>query len=391
MEQYFMGEYMLGLKGTSKEVHAYSSSLKVKRCVTIKKSRRLPISGEVFVKEGERVEHGTIVARTDIGSYPRILPISRMIGVKPENLHRYMLKQVGDTVEEGELLALYSAFFRIIYRSVESPIKGTVGLISDITGQVVLNREPIPVEVEAYIPGKVVEVLPREGAVIETNAALIQGIFGIGGESHGRLRIAVESPDEVLTADMIRSDDQGVIIVGGSMVTADALQKGVGAGVSCIVVGGVRHEDLTTFMGEEFGVAITGQEDLGVTLILTEGFGRMSMSQITFDLLKEFEGYRASVNGSTQIRAGVLRPEIIIPHEEAETLNIDELPAVGLVLGTLVRIIRQPFFGAFGEVIRLPIKLHQVESESRVRVLDVKLTDGSIVTVPRANVEIIAV
>jgi len=376
-------------KGTPEEVHAYSSSLKVKRCVTIIKLRRLPISGEVFVKEGERVEPGTIVAKTDIGRYPRILPISKMIGVKPKNLHKYMLKQVGDTVEEGELLALYTAFFRLIYRSVESPITGTVGSISDVTGQVILKRESIPVEVEAYIPGKVVEVLPMEGAVIETNAALIQGIFGIGGESHGRLRIAVESPDEVLTADMIKPDDQGAIIVGGSMVTTDALTKGVDVGVSCIVVGGVRHEDLTAFIGEEFGVAITGQEDVGITLILTEGFGRMRISQITFDLLMKFEGYEASVNGTTQIRAGVLRPEVIIPLEEADILDSEELSASGLGLGTLVRIVRQPFFGAIGEVIRLPIKLHQVESESRVRVLDVKLTDGSVVTVPRVNVEII--
>ena len=60
-----------------------------------------------------------------------------------------------------------------------------------------------------------------------------------------------------------------------------------------------------------------------------------------------------------------------------------------MVPGTPVRIIRQPYFGAIGKVVALPVELQQVESESHVRVLDVEIEDGRIVTVPRANVEII--
>ncbi|MCJ7730699.1 hypothetical protein MUP51_00135, partial [Candidatus Bathyarchaeota archaeon] len=173
----------------------------------------------------------------------------------------------------------------------------------------------------------------------------------------------------------------------GNRVTLDALKKAVQVGVSAIVSGGIRHEDLTTFTGEEIGVAITGQEEVGITLIITEGFGNMNMSQRTFDLLKEFEGYSASVNGSTQIRAGVLRPEIIIPHElkeeDAESLS------QGMVPGTPIRIIRQPYFGAIGKVHSLPVELQKLESESMVRVVNIELNGGEVVTVPRANVEII--
>jgi hypothetical protein len=66
----------------------------------------------------------------------------------------------------------------------------------------------------------------------------------------------------------------------------------------------------------------------------------------------------------------------------------DEL-AAGMVADTPVRIIRQPYFGAIGKVVTLPVELQQLESESHVRVLTVELEDGKIVTVPRANVEII--
>jgi len=371
------------------EAHAYTPGLKVKRSTLVSKTRRLPILGEVFVKEGDVVDHDLILAKAELTGDPGIVKASLLLDVEPEDVQRYLQKPIGSHVEKGELLASYSALFGLIKKSVNSTTTGTIESISDVTGQIIIRGNPIPVEVDAYIPGKIVEILPKEGAVIETNAAFIQGIFGIGGEDHGKIRIAVESSDDILTVDSINPGDKGAILVGGSLVTLDAINKSVEVGVSCIVVGGIRHEDLTSFTKEEVGVAITGQEELGVVLIITEGFGKMTMSQATFDLLKSFEGYDAAVNGETQIRAGVLRPEIIIPHDnDAEGGSGEELSS-GMVSGTPVRIIRQPYFGAIGEVFRLPVELHQVESESRVRVLDVKLSDDTIVTVPRANVEII--
>ncbi len=370
------------------KVHAYTPGLKVKRSMTVDKTRRLPIFGEIFVKEGDVIDHDLIVARTEISGDPEIMKVAMLLGVEAEDLPRYMLKKLGDKVEEGERLAYSTALFGLIKKQVESTKSGTIESISDITGQVIIRGKPIPVDIDAYIPGKVVEILPREGAVIETNAAFIQGIFGIGGESHGKIRMAVDRPDEVLSEDLITPDDKGAVLIGGSMVTMGALKKSVEIGVSCIVAGGIRHDDLTSFTGEEIGVAITGQEELGLTVIITEGFGTMPMSQSTFDLLKSFEGYQASVNGATQIRAGVLRPEIIIPHQEVTEQGSEELSS-GMVPGTPVRIIRQPYFGAIGLVKFLPVELQQVESESYVRVLDVELDDGTVVTVPRANVEII--
>jgi hypothetical protein len=335
------------------------------------------------------VEYDEVIARTEISGDPEIVKAAMTLGVEPEDVPNFMQKNLGDKVEKDELIAFYSALFGLIKKRVESPISGTIESISEITGQVIIRGSPIPVEVDAYIPGTVAQVMPREGAVIETNAAFIQGIFGIGGETHGDIHMAVESSDQVLDTDMIKPEHKGLVLIGGSLVTLDAVKKAVEVGVSAIVSGGIKHQDLTTFIGEEIGVAITGQEEVGITLIITEGFGKMTMSQRTFDLLKDFEGYRACVNGATQIRAGVLRPEIIIPHEADGKEGGEESLASGMVPGTPIRIIRQPYFGAIGKVHSLPVELQQLESESMVRVVNIELEDGRVVTVPRANVEII--
>ena len=263
--------------------------------------------------------------------------------------------------------------------------------MSEVTGQIILREAPTPVEIKAYISGKCVRELEKEGAVIETNAAYIQGIFGFGGETHGDLQVVVESPKDVLSADRVNESHKDKILVGGSLVTREALEKAIQVGAKGVVVGSIYDKDMTEFLGYEIGVAITGHEEVGTTVIITEGFGELNMAQRTFDILKSFDGYHASISGATQIRAGVMRPEIIIPHNLAfpSEKEFEEELASGMKTGTVVRIIREPYFGGIGQVSRLPVELQQIETLSKVRVLDVTLEDGRTVTVPRANVEII--
>jgi pyruvate/2-oxoglutarate dehydrogenase complex dihydrolipoamide acyltransferase (E2) component len=198
-----------------------------------------------------------------------------------------------------------------------SPAAGTIESISTTTGQVILRGAPIPVEVKAYIDGRVVEVLANEGAVVEADAAFVQGIFGVGGETVGPIRLACTRHDERLEAER------------------------------------------------------------------------------TFALLSGFDdgkgGREASVNGATQIRAGVMRPEIVVTRRAG-----DPEPSQGarpeegaLEIGTQVRLIRDPYFGLLGMVSALPSEPAVLGSGSKARVLEVKLGDGRSVTVPRANIELI--
>jgi len=372
----------------SKQAYAYTPGLKVKKFEKITKERRLPVSGETLVKKGERVDYDKIVAEAFIPGDPSVIKVAIHLQVEADEINNYMVKKVGDHVDEGEPLAQYRGFFGLVKKDINSPVSGEVESISEATGQVIVRGEPIPVNVDAYVPGEVVEIHEGTGVVIQTNAALIQGIFGVGGEAHGRLKIISKRPDEMLTADMLSPEDKGRILVGGSVVTLDALRKAVEIGAAGIVAGGVGHLDLREFMGRDLGVAITGQEKLGIILIITEGFGKMAMSDMTYNLLSEFDGKMTHINGTTQIRAGVLRPEIIIAHDETYEESSEKF-SEGMVPGTPIRIIREPYFGAIGKVVSLPVDLVKLESESYVRVLNAELNDGSIVTIPRANVEII--
>ena len=370
------------------EAFAYTPGLKVKRSMIVSEERRLPLLGDILVEEGASVAYDTIVAKTEVPGDPELVKATAILGVDQDEVYDFLSKKEGDKLQKGEVFGRYKAFFGLINREVTSPLDGEIESISKLTGQVIIRPEPVPVEVNAYIPGKVVGIMPREGVVVATQAAFIQGILGLGGEAHGEVRIVVDSPEDELTAERISEEDKGRILIGGSLITLAGFKRAVEIGVAGLVAGGMNYTDVTEIMGEAIGVAITGHEEIGTTLIITEGFGKMNMSTRTFNLLKSFEGYVAAINGATQIRAGVLRPEIIIPHDEKEELEKEGLSA-GMTSGTPVRIIREPNFGAIGKVASLPVELMRVESGSKVRVLVVRLDDGTEVTIPRANVEII--
>jgi hypothetical protein len=373
---------------------AYTPGLKRKELYLVKKTRRLPVPGEVLVKKGDTVSHDTVVARTKVPGEPRIINIAYTLGVEPEEIERYMVIKIGDPVSENQPIALSKSFFGLVKKVCCSPFAGTLEHVSSTTGQAIVREHPITVEVNAYIPGTVVEELPREGVVIQTPAAFIQGIFGIGGETNGELMMVSKKPEEIIEAEHINSNSEGKVIVGGSLITLDALRKAVEIGVRGVVVGGINDRHLMTFLGYELGVAITGHEECGLTLIITEGFGKMPMQEKTFRMLEKFEGKMACINGATQIRAGVMRPEIIIPRKDISLSRLAKIEeesyfSEGLMRGTLVRLIREPHFGSIAKVVSLPVKLQKLETESMARVLEVELEDGRKVIVPRANVEII--
>lgn len=370
---------------------AYTPGLKVSERTFLRKERKLPLPGEVTVKKGERIDANKIVARTDLPGNVRPINVANILNALPEDVPNAMLKKEKEHVAKNEVIAMTKSFFGLFKNICKSPIDGFVESISSVTGQVLLREAPIPVEINAYVDGIVDEVLPGEGVIMKTFGTFIQGIFGIGGETFGEIMVLTSSADQELTVDLINENCEGKVIVGGSYVSAAALNKAIQVKARGVVVGGFDDKDLRNFLGFDLGVAITGKEDKGTTLILTEGFGKIRMAEKTFTILKASEGHLASINGATQIRAGVIRPEVIIPLpemiEQGETEAVSEAGA--LKPGSPVRCIREPYFGAIGEVEELPHELVKMESETMVRVLKVKLSDDKSVIVPRANVETI--
>jgi hypothetical protein len=368
--------------------HAYTPGLKVSAAAEYVRARLLPIAGEVLVQVGDRVEPQTVVARALLPGNVVTLPLARTLGVAPADLPEMLLLKEGEAVRKDQPVARSKGIFGMMKQTAVAPTTGVLESVSKVSGQALFREAPVPVEVKAYIAGTVSAVTPRFGVEVTGRGTLVQGIFGIGPEVHGPVAMLKGETARALQPADILPEHRGTILVGGALADLPTLRRCIEAGVAALVVGGIDAADLKGLLGFDLGVAITGNETVGLTIVVTEGFGPLAMSARTHRLLAAAAGQVASVSGATQIRAGVLRPEVLVPGS-IERIEKTAVDSGLLALDSVVRIIRDPHFGALGRVCALPHEPQLLDTEARVRILSVTLPDGRRITLPRANVELV--
>lgn len=338
--------------------------------------------------------HGRVLIREDGRSARPVVVVSaaKQLDVWPRMLRTYAHCREGDEVKQGQILA--AAPSPLGWDCAYAPVSGVVEKICTRTGAITIVRPARPTEVDAYIRGEVTAVNPGDSAEVSTAAAYIEGLFGLGGEAYGPLA-RVAGPDRVLEAADILPSHEGCVVFGGALASLEAMNRALEVKATGLISGGINHLDVVKLLGREVMVGLTGQEELPLTVVITGGFGVMPMSQRAYNLLCAYEGAIASVNGRTQIRAGAVRPEVIIPLGEGISPDLPDADvqvarAGGeLVPGAMVRITRLTHFGQYGRVVSVLGSRVRLETEISLYTVDVELLDGTVVTVAENNVEVV--
>jgi hypothetical protein len=251
-----------------------------------------------------RIEPSGLLIVREIQDYdgkPRTVNVAKILDIKPHHISGYLKFKTGDFVEKDQALAV--DLKRRLF--VKSPTTGTVKMVDTRTGTVTVQYDITPVPLKAFIKGRITDV--REGLSVKIRAVgtIVYGIVGFGGENSGILKV-VRNSDEAFHGA------SGHVLVSTEPADEGMLRKCAESDVSGIVAPSIDHMDWVNFFGQETNVAITGDEDIPFTLILTEGFGQLPLSKELVTLFDTMEGRTASLTGRTQIRAGVIRPAVII-------------------------------------------------------------------------------
>jgi hypothetical protein len=345
----------------------YPFETQVTPLMNVRRERMLPVSGEVLVQIGERVEPTQVVAQANLPGDFRVLSVAHLLGTSAAKIKKYMRVKVGDEVRRGQILAKRRS------RVVKSPIAGV--LASSGGGRVLVETPPTPFELRAYIRGSVTNVLQSRGIVIETTGAVIQGAWGGGGESFGVLKKLARSPDRPLRAREIDPSCHGTIVIGGAKLDAAVLERAQELQVRGIVTGGIPPE------------LIPEVNRSPIPVVATEGIGTIPMSEPFFQLLTTNDGREASISGQVKSRWGIVRPEIIITLP-AESLPADQTMAgMPLTVGAQVRVVRAPYLGQVGTVVKLFDHPRHIETDARVRGAEVDIGQEEPVFIPLMNLE----
>jgi hypothetical protein len=368
--------------------NALTPSLQLLQNTTIQRIRELPISGELLVEVGDVVSPQQVVARAMLPGELLVIRLPESTGLDPDEVRGGLKIREGEVVSEGQVICEITGLLGFFRTIAKSPVAGIVEHFSPTTGHVSVRLSPRELTVSAYVSGKVLDCHGSQSVTIECYCDFVQGVFGVGGASHGSLLVLKETFNDELTEDMIPEDCRGKVVVGGRNVSVKALKALAVRGAVGLVTGSIDNHTLSDFLQFDLGIALTGNEDIPFTVIITEGFGALGMSNRARDIFIHNDGRLVSIDGTTQVRAGAVRPEIVMPLDgEPGDTPAQSKSGEGLTINSTVRIIRAPFFGKIGTIAELPVNPMKLPTGAHARVARVKIGD-ELVVVPRANLEV---
>ena len=335
---------------------------------TIRIARRLPRTGEVLARNGEAVEPMHIVAQAVEPADFRIIDVARELDIPIKKTQPYLKVSRGDSIAEGDVLATRGGLGGRVCRA---PISGTV--IGSGRGRLLLEADPQPIQVNALVPGMVVETWAAEGVLIETVGAMIQAAWGNGKEAYGTLRLVVRAPRIPLRAKHINPSAQSTILIGGSSIDEATLEYAAEMKVNGIIVGSIKPHLIPLL------------QTLELSLVATEGMGDIPMCNAIFDLLRSLDGRDAAVSGMMMQRWKMQRPFIVVPMPTQAGRSIDaEAP---LAVGNRVRVLRGQYRGMSGTIADLSNNMFQLATGARLRGVEVDFGGSESVLLPYANLE----
>jgi hypothetical protein len=333
----------------------------------IRRTRLLPVSGNVLVRVGQRVNASDIIAEAQVATRHMLLDVRRSMGGGAD-ADRSIVRAEGDKLQQGDVIAESGGLFA---RVVRAPANGKIVMISG--GRVLLEVESQPLQLLAGVPGVVTELHPERGATIETNGALIQGAWGNGRIGEGLMIPLLHSPDEELTSDLLEVSLRGAVVVAGFCRSAEVLRAGAQLPLRGLVLASMTADLLAVAAGLDYPI------------IVLEGFGRVPMNEVSYQLISTSEKRDASVNAHFNPPMGE-RPELILP-----------LPAQGqpeqstayFSANQTVRIQGEPYRGKIGVIVQIRPGFTVLPNGLRAPAADVRLEKDTSVTVPLANLEVI--
>ncbi|MDY6915257.1 MAG: glutamate mutase L [Candidatus Cloacimonadota bacterium] len=270
-----------------------------------------PVRGKV---EKINYDAGTIILREiqDYSTKPVKIKVAKKMKIDPKKMKQYLKVKKGNFVYAGDILA--SKLMKIFSNSeaaesftfsIQAPSTGTIKDIDYETGTITIKYDKKPFKKTAHLKGIITDVIPKNAAILEFKGSRLQGIIGFGSENSGKLHYFED------LSELNNCTDNEIAVYPGQVDLA-FLKMAAKLKLKGVVAGSINNKDLTEFIADEIGVALTGNEKIDFPFIITEGFGSFDMCQNYKKFLAENNGKWTYINGHTQIRAGVTRPTIIV-------------------------------------------------------------------------------
>jgi hypothetical protein len=336
----------------------------------VQRKRLLPATGKVLTRKGQKVSAAEVVAEANLTPSHVLLDIARGLGLPAAEADKYIQKQQGEEVAVGDVIAGPVGLARRVMRATQAGLVVLAG-----GGQVLLQLEGQPLELQAGLSGVVTELYPDQGVQVETMGALVQGVWGNGRVDSGLLAVLIKSADEEFTADRLDISMRGGVVLGGYCEDVAVLRDGEEQQLRGMILASMSSALVPEAMKVHYPV------------IILDGFGHLPMNSAAFKLLSTSGRREAVVNASQWDRLAGIRPEVILPlPPNTQPMNTTDVAQFSE--DDDVRITHGPQLGKVGILNRL---LGTVTLPSGIRALaaEVQMEDDERLVLPLANLEVL--
>lgn len=331
------------------------------------------------VKIGDEVAPNEVLAEGKISVGFRVVNLAKELDVSPKEAPEYLKRDLGKNIFKDELLASKKGIFGLSEKIILSPDDGILEFYDEKTGALRIKLFPKTVKLACGVWGIVDDIDEGKGQVIiRTAANFIFGVLGSGKEREGTLNV-IGSKEVLIGSRQLEETMRGQIIVGGSVIFEDGLEKANELGIAGIISGGIDAKNYKSIAGG-WNIDHKHFADIGFSVVVTEGFGSVPIGDDVFDFMQKSHGSFSILDGN--------RNTLILPCVEQNCmidirktklppgLFVESAPepvVVPLKLKQKVRIIGADNFGEQGmveSIDKMPTKMQSGITSTMVTVVN---------------------
>jgi len=335
----------------------------------IQRTRIFPGRGDVLVRVGQKVDASDTIAEFIPEEKFIIVNVRKELNYKnTDDARKFINVKIGDKLKKGDVIAQSSG---TISKSLKA--QNDAEVVNIIASQVVLRLIQTPKAVLAGFESIVTEILPFHGVVIETNGALIQGVWGNQKATSGPIVSNMNDVFEELTPQKIDMTFRGSIVLGGYCANSEVFKAAEELNIKGLI--------LSSMSASIANAAL----NCNIPIILLEGFGPIPLNERAYELLKSNEKKVVSLNAIYDVKK-YEKPEIIIqlPVEANPPVDGQELRN-----GCVVRVNSGTHQGKAAVVKKMNPTKTKLQNGIRTVCAMIEFSDEDQVSTPLANLDIL--
>ena len=329
----------------------------------IYKQVRLPRPGTVLVRTGQEVKVGDVLAEAVMPEEFQVFDIVNQLRIQPGCLDQHLKRLNGETVSRGDVIAQKPGLITRIFRASQDG-----KIVSLREGRVTLAMGERKLQVTAPVAGTVVELISAFGAVIGLTGTLIQAVWSNGLNANGsftRLKFDFNDPQQRGSLPELKDK----IVFSGAIITLERFRLLLAKKPAAII--------LPSLMP----VLVNEAQNCTIAVVSLNGFGDQEVDPVSLELLEKMQDQETFL-----LSDGLGQPaELVLPGGAGQSSALfDE--EIKLEVGSLVRLLGEPYSGSTGRVVELPERADRFTSGLTAKYAVVERQDGALISVPVPNI-----